>query len=975
MPEQSTVARLGARPATRPAGRRSAAADFLMLTTMYAPPRLPRRPVLRERLIHRVAEAVRDTPLTLVSAPAGSGKTTLAASWVEHPGVPWRIVWLTLSEASSSPGDFWFFLTEALSRAGVDLPHTSNLAASPPAYDALVTQLATDLLNRAEPVVLVLDEVERITDPEVLRQLDLLLRLASVRIRLVLLSRVDPMLPMQRYRLTGTMAQIRMADLAFTLAEARDLLSGSGIDLPEQTLEVLHARTEGWAAGLQLAALAREHWPAGKPEGADWLLGAQDANLAEYLIGEILGAQPAHLRDFLMRTSVVDPISAELAEALTGEVGAAMSLVTLVHHNILMEADGDLPGCYHAHPLFRELLRAQLAYESPELLPELLGRAAAWYARAGMADEAVTYYAAAGRWDQAAAIVVDGLLIGDLLHPARGGLARRIAAMPSGVTAPEAAVVRAALSMGRADVDGCTEALDQVAESSPVPGWAQMDVAVEATRLAAAVAVGDHEAAARGARWLEESLGALPLEHSDSYPGNQAPDLHALLWSARGIGELHRGDLRSASGTFSRAVTACVAAGLGGEHVANLGRSALTEALQGHLRHALELVDVADQLLDEPSGGAVVPVPTALALAGAWAAAESGQPETALARLAAPRVPPEPLERLVLTVVEDVLRSRIDRSLGRPAASPEPPAAPGEVPDWMLDLLVQERVTTCLATGDAAGARRAAATGPQPRSVRGRIMAARADLAVARDAGAARRDVDRVDVDTVGIAGVDVDTVEVVDVDAEALERQSDVPVDVQVEAWLAAAAARLAGGRRDQAVAAVQRAVRLARTENLRRPFDEATRELRHLWGADARLTASSGWIAGSVAARPPRGRPDGRSDGPGTGRAGGRADGRSGGRADGRAGGRGHVPASGPASLGMRRAAAGEPIIVDALSARETEVLRHLADLLTTEEVAEAMFVSVNTVKSHIRSILRKLSVGRRNEAIRRARELNVI
>jgi len=161
------------------------------------------------------------------------------------------------------------------------------------------------------------------------------------------------------------------------------------------------------------------------------------------------------------------------------------------------------------------------------------------------------------------------------------------------------------------------------------------------------------------------------------------------------------------------------------------------------------------------------------------------------------------------------------------------------------------------------------------------------------------------------------------------------VPVDVQVDAWLVEAQARLAAGGREQAVTAVRRGVRLARPEALRRPFHEASQDVRRVWGTDPALSEAARWLSAttvppaharvSPAKRPPNGRD--------------------------------------------------EPIIVDALSARETEVLRHLADLLTTEEVAEAMFVSVNTVKSHIRSILRKLSVSRRNEAIRRARELDVI
>ena len=417
MPDQSNTAL--ARPKQPGAGgpvRLPAAADFLMLTTMYSPPRLPRRPVLRERLTAQLTEAVRESPLTLVSAPAGSGKTTLAASWLDHPGVPWRVVWLTLSEATVSPEEFWFFVIEALSRAGVDLPHTASLPGLPQDYDALVTQLATDLLNRAEPVVLVLDEVERLSDARVPHQLDLLLRLASVRIRLVLLSRVDPLLPMQRYRLTGMMSQIRMADLAFTRQEARELLSGSGIDLTEPMVMALHDRTKGWAAGLQLAALAREHRPDSDPEAGDWLLGAQDANLAEYLTGEILAGQPPHLRDFLLRTSIIDPVCAELAEVLTGDVGAAMSLMTLSHQNILVEAAGDLAGCYHAHPLFRELLRAQLAYESPQLLPGLHERAGRWFAGAGIVDQALAHLAAAGCWEEVAHLVVRSGLVGDLFE-------------------------------------------------------------------------------------------------------------------------------------------------------------------------------------------------------------------------------------------------------------------------------------------------------------------------------------------------------------------------------------------------------------------------------------------------------------------------------------------------------------------------------------------------------------------------------
>jgi LuxR family transcriptional regulator, maltose regulon positive regulatory protein len=171
--------------------------------------------------------------------------------------------------------------------------------------------------------------------------------------------------------------------------------------------------------------------------------------------------------------------------------------------------------------------------------------------------------------------------------------------------------------------------------------------------------------------------------------------------------------------------------------------------------------------------------------------------------------------------------------------------------------------------------------------------------------------------------------------DPAAIERSDSVPVDVQVDAWLVKAQARLLAGDRDQAVTALRRGVRLARPESLRRPFRDAARDVRRLLRTEASLAPAATWLSGSPGPLAPRKL----------------------------------LP------LVPGRNGAPAPIIVDALSARETEVLRHLAELLTTEEVAATMFVSVNTVKSHIRSILRKLSVSRRNEAIRRARELQLI
>ena len=903
-------------------GRRPAAADFLMLTTMYAPPRLPEPPLERERLLDRLAAGVRETPLTLVSGPAGSGKTTLAGSWITRPGVPWRVVWLTLSEATGSPEEFWFFVTEALGRAGVDLPHSSRVAGMSPAGEGFVIRLATDLLEREEPVVLVLDEVERLTDPAVPAQLELLMRLAGLSLRLVLLSRVDPLLPMQRYRMAGAVTEIRTADLAFTTKEAGELLLRCGVHLSRASLAALVNRTEGWAAGLQLAALTRSHLPSAErdAETDEWLIGVHDANLAEYLTREVLDAQPPHLRDFLLRTSVLELVSAELAEELTGEPGAAMALLTLVRGNILTEAVGDLSGCYRAHPLLRELLRAQLAYRSPELVPELHLRAARWFARAGMLVQAVSHYGAAGRWEEAAEMVVDGVLIVEALRPSTPALVQRLADMPEGTPGIPASVVRAAVALGRgADLPAGDDALHGVEQPPTGVLSPRLDVAVAATRLASASTRADPEETLARATRAADALSALAAEAAGSGPAFAAvpqehADLLSLLLSAKGAAQLSMGELAAASLTLAAAVGSCTEAGFLPEQLVNLSRLALAEALQGHLHRAGELVDAATLLAQEQSVGAVVQLPPALVAAESWATIERDDVEAGRTALLHPMTPVEPEEQVVIDALLAVLWSRADRARGAYDAALASLTRPGPGPAWLQDLLVQERVAVHLAAGRAEEALSAAQATDEgraePRSPRASVVLGRAGL---------------------GLGDVGVATL----LDPAAIERDDDTPLDVQVEAWLVKAQARLAAGDRGHAVSALRRGVRLARGESLRRPVRDAAPEVRRVLRTEASLAGAAAWL--------------GRSPGPPTGTR--------------------LVPLPGGGE--------GKPgtIIVDPLSARETEVLRHLADLLTTEEVAATMFVSVNTVKSHIRSILRKLSVSRRNEAIRRARELQVI
>ena len=369
---------------------------------------------------------------------------------------------------------------------------------------------------------------------------------------------------------------------------------------------------------------------------------------------------------------------------------------------------------------------------------------------------------------------------------------------------------------------------------------------------------------------------------------------------------------------------ACAEAGFIPEQLGNLGRLALAEVAAGSPVRARELVDAAVAMAREPSGEPAGTLPPALVVADAWILVESDHAEAARTALLQPTTAAEPDERVVLDAVQRVLRARVTRARGRAGASPAGDTGGDEkggalpvlldgadaLPAWLRDLLSQEQAAVHLAAGQAHTAQSLVDSLPDPRSSRACVLNAR-----------------------VGLAGGDATAATLLD--PAALERAADSPVDLQVDAWLLKAQSRLAAGDRDAALTALRRAVRLARPELLRRPFRDATREVRGMLRSEAMLLSSVTWLDRSPAPLTP----------------------------------------TRPVSLKGEDNGAPGPIIVDALSPRETEVLRHLADLLTTEEVAATMFVSVNTVKSHIRSILRKLSVSRRNEAIRRARELQVI
>ena len=358
------------------------------------PPAAPARLVGRPRL-HELIDRGTTGLVTLVSAHAGTGKTVLLSSWAAA-AEPRRIAWLALDRDDNWSPRFWLGVERALANAGALRRRSTG--------DGQVAQIAERLDDRAEPVVLVLDDFHEIESPIVQRELQTLLD-RSPRLRLVISTRADPRLRLQRLRLTDDLTEIRAADLAFTLEECGEALEPFATDLALGDVETLHDRTEGWAAGIRLAALSL----ASEPDRAGFLrrFAGDDRAVADYLLNEILDRQPDRLREFLLRTSVPDTITAELADALTGRRDGGRVLAELAAANFLVSSHAGSEIRYRYHGLLLEFLRAQLRRTRPHDLGLLQRLSARWHWQAHEPVPAFRDALAGGDWDLADEIAAE----------------------------------------------------------------------------------------------------------------------------------------------------------------------------------------------------------------------------------------------------------------------------------------------------------------------------------------------------------------------------------------------------------------------------------------------------------------------------------------------------------------------------------------------------------------------------------------
>jgi LuxR family transcriptional regulator, maltose regulon positive regulatory protein len=863
--------------------------------------------VSRPGLFGRLGGAAR---VSVVSGAAGSGKTVLLQSWIGEAGLAGRVAWVDAGRDVRDPQRFWLSVVSALRATGPGSGLVRAVSAAPDLDGwALVERLLDDLAPLQERLWLVVDDVHELDPEQALRQLELLLMRAPPMLRFVLATRHDLRLGLHRLRVKGELAEIRAGALRFSLAEAAELFAAAGLELPGPAVAVLHERTEGWAAGLRLAALA----VAGRPDPARFAAGFSGAErtVAEYLLAEVLERQGERVRRLLLRTSILERVSGELATLLTGDAGAERALQDLEAANAFVTALDEARSWFRYHQMFAGLLRLELRRSAPGEVAGLHRAAAGWLAGHGHPAEAVRHAQAAQDWDLAVRLLA-GHWPGLYLDGQAGAIHELVAGFPAGLAAADArlAVVAAADELARGSLEGAERYLTLAGkglESLPEAGRGQARLLLAVVRLLLARQRGDLPAVTEHAARLRDMA-----EHagSDAVQPGLGEELSTLALISLGSTEAWAGASADAKRHLERGVELARRIGRPYLEFTGLGYRAtvLSRSIAAQIDYGRQAVDLARRhgWTDDPAFG------VACAMLGAMLATQ-GRPDEAEPWIQRAERSVRSETELAASLQIRYVRGMLEQAQGRDTEAiaafqaVEPLARQVASPQYVLPRARARQVQSLVRLGQLRHARQVLdGLGGQDRD-HPEIRIAAAALRIAQD------DPNAALTELAPVLGGPVPAI-----------------VGSQVvTAYALEAAAQDELGDRAAAETALEHALDLAEPDRVLLPFLLSPvlalleRHAPHRTAHASLIAEIRSLLAGTrLVPRP---------------------------------------SAPGP--------------LAEPLSGSEVRVLRYLPTNLTTPEIARELSVSPNTVRTHIKSLYAKLGTHSRTAAVEHARALGLL
>jgi LuxR family transcriptional regulator, maltose regulon positive regulatory protein len=867
-----------------------------------------RRLLDREDLLQMLDRAVTKR-VTVVSAPAGSGKTSLLRAWAARSANLRRVASVSVGRDEEDAQRFWSAVLDALRSPAASVDPEMQSAASPGVDgDQLVDTVVSELAEQVGPVVLIIDDLHELRSADALAQLERLLAALPSWARVVLSARRDPSIRLHQLRLADEIAEIRAGDLRFTESETRDLLAASGINLSDGGVTALHQRTEGWAAGLRLAVISLTGHA--DPERFVAEFSGTDRAIGEYLMAEMLERQPGEVQGMLLRSSLVDRLNGELADLLGGRSGAEQMLLELEDANAFVVSLDSERTWFRYHHLLADFLRLELRRRLADEVPDLHRRAARWFADHGEAVEAVRHMLAAGDWSDAARLLADHLF-GLTLDGQEGTIAALLRSFPAGASVddPELALARSAvqLAQGRLEEAGAQLALaESHVQSAPPARRRRLAVAIASLRLALARRSGRFGAVLDQVNLLDASIS------------NESNDQVAMGSELRAVALLNLGIVEMWSRRFDDAERHLSE---GAALAQAIGRPYLEVACRAHQIFPTTLVSLASTrergrlavALAERYGLGDRPIlAPALGAVAFWAIwmGDFDEGESALRRaweVAEPQIDP------AATALLHLVTGQLHVARGQHRSALEAFAAGARAQSLLTGVhafatpVVGWLAATQARLGMPREARETLTRLSAEPDRMGFIANARAVIAIAEGDPAGALDAIRDVLDVAPPTG----------------------PAFTLVETHLLAGIAHLDLGDRSAAAAAAEAALAAAEPDRLIFPF--AMTDAGELLDALPRHETAHGALLADIA----------------------------------------DLLRGGPAPILDRE----RTLQLEELSPGELRVLRYLPTNLTRPEIARELYVSINTVNTHIRSIYSKLGARDRSSAVQHARELRLL